>query len=72
MRSASREARLFRNNLALLKSIDRHELEEAEVIKGGPDGYGDWIIYLTDPVDFILRLAEDPLDRFYEILERRS
>lgn len=72
MRSASREARAFRNHVALLKSIDRHELEEAEVIKTGPEGYGEWLSFLADPVDFVLRLADDPLDRFYEVLERRS
>ena len=72
MRSASREALAFRNAINVLTSLDRHELEEAEVIRPGPDGALDWAVCLQTPLTFVRRLDDDRLDRLWELMESRS
>ena len=71
MRSADHPALRFRNALNLIKSIDRHELEEARIIPATSDGSLAWAIFREDPIDFIQKLDNQRLARLWALMESR-
>jgi hypothetical protein len=60
----------FRNRLAILRSIDRHELVEAGAI--GADDFTMWNTFLNDPVRFFLLCEDHRAEKIWRVIERRA
>jgi hypothetical protein len=66
------EAYRFHNALRILLCTDRDELERAGVIETGPAGFAAWLDYLSEPLTFIVRLADEKFMALWAIIESRQ
>lgn len=62
----------FRNALAILRSIDHHELVDVGVIPAGPRGYGLWDSFTRDPIRFYLKLDDEREAKLWALIESRQ
>lgn len=60
----------FRNRLAILRSIDRHELVEAGAI--GADDFTMWNTFLNNPEQFFLLCEDHRAEKIWRVIERRA
>lgn len=61
------ELQEFHNALRILRSIDRHELEEA----GLQLTDNQWLIFCHGPHDWFLRASDDEARKVWKIIEER-
>ncbi len=62
----------FRNALCILRSIDRHELEQAGVLQGGPLRDTRWLDFRHDPYEFLLRADDATTGKLWALMIERG
>lgn len=62
--------REFHNGLRILRSIDRHELEAASIIKQGD--HNAWGTFTRDPYGWFIRADDEKASKLWDIIERRQ
>lgn len=60
----------FRNRLCILRSIDRHELVEAEVI--GADDFTMWNTFVNAPERFFVLCEDHRAEKIWRLIESRA
>jgi hypothetical protein len=52
----------------VMNNIDRDMLEQEGIIKPGQVGGGDWTRFNDEPMNFILKLSEDKLEKLASMI----
>ncbi|MGQ4273438.1 hypothetical protein [Terrihabitans sp. B22-R8] len=63
------EAARFRSACHIMMNLDKHELEEAGVIKPGAVGGSDWTRFNRDPLIFVVKLPDDRFAALWRLIE---
>lgn len=62
----------FHNRLRILLNLDRHDLEEAGVLKAGREGWSEWIEFRRDPFRACLRMDDERYALLWGLMDRRA
>lgn len=52
----------------VLANINKHQLEEGDVVKKDQVGGSDWNRFTDDPVMFIIKLPDDRLEKLMDLI----